>query len=277
MTSSRELPGPPQNQNTVLWLGRCCGRVCPVSVDNGGDPRHRLLDAAARLLETGGPEAVQTRRLAAEAAVSTMAVYSCFGGMNGLWNAMVRAGFGHMGAYLENVPSTDEAAADLFVLAGAYRRWALSHPQLYRAMFGLVRPPGRKRSVDIDLTDDGAGSAASPPAEAESALDVVVAVLERLEGHGIVTGTAPAAAGQFLSALHGYVLLEMGGYFGPAGNGMAWVFGPLVLSLAVGLGVSRPEAERAALTALLAEHLVEAPEEALGQDEAFDLAAGELR
>ena len=244
-----------------------------MTVDNGGNAR-RLLDAATRLLETVGPEAVQTRRLAADAAVSTMAVYSCFGGMNGLWDAMVRSGFGLMEAYLESVPTSGEAAADLFVVAGAYRRWALSHPQLYRAMFGLTRPPGRKRPVDVDLTDEATLGAGGPPPAAEGTLDVVVRVLQRLEGHGIVAGTAPAAAGQFLSALHGYVLLETGGYFGADGNGLAWVFGPLVLSLAVGLGVDRAEAERAALTALLSEHLAEAPGPALEGDDLVDLAGG---
>jgi AcrR family transcriptional regulator len=242
-----------------------------VSVDSGS-PRHRLLDAAIRLLETSGPEAVQTRRLATEAAVSTMAVYSYFGGMAGLWGSVVRAGFGHLGAYLESVPSSDEPAADLFVLAGAYRRWALSHPQLYRAMFGLLRPPIRKRPVDIDLTDEAAPGGGGPPSEAEEALDVVVGVLERLEGDGIVRGTAPAVAGQFLSALHGYVLLEMGGYFGPEGNGLAWVFGPLLLSLAVGLGVRRADAERAAMSALLSEPVADGVEEAPVTDELADLA-----
>ena len=47
-------------------------------------PRERLVEAGTRLLERDGPEALKARKVAAEIGVSTMAVYTHFGGMNGL-------------------------------------------------------------------------------------------------------------------------------------------------------------------------------------------------
>ena len=57
------------------------------------------------------------------------------------------------------------------------------------------------------------------------------------------------AAGQFLSATHGYVLLEIGGAFGQQGEGRQ-VIAPLAINLMVGLGDSREAAERSLRAAL---------------------------
>ena len=43
-----------------------------------------MLNAAVRLLDDEGPDALQTRRVAGAAGTSTMAVYTHFGGMRGL-------------------------------------------------------------------------------------------------------------------------------------------------------------------------------------------------
>jgi len=51
------------------------------------------------------------------------------------------------------------------------------------------------------------------------------------------------AAGQFLSATHGYVLLQIGGAFGEADEGLQ-VLAPLAVNLMVGLGDDREAAER---------------------------------
>jgi AcrR family transcriptional regulator len=56
-----------------------------------------LIDRAARLFSEAGPAALTTRRLAAEAGTSTMAIYTHFGSMSELireiakrWNATRR-------------------------------------------------------------------------------------------------------------------------------------------------------------------------------------------
>ena len=99
--------------------------------------RARLVEVASRLLEAGGPEAVQARRLAAEVGASTMTVYTHFGGMAELFEALIREGFISFGAHVGAMPTSDDPMADFFVQGMAYRQWALENPQLYRLMFGM--------------------------------------------------------------------------------------------------------------------------------------------
>jgi AcrR family transcriptional regulator len=229
-----------------VWHGAEQAPVTLVSVDSIASPKERLVVAGVRLLERGGPEAVQARRLATEIGASTMAVYTHFGGMNGLWEAIVRAGFRRLAQHLSSVPATGDPIADVFALAAAYRKWAMGHGHLYRAMFTMTWPRRRRRP---SAPAGGAVDVESLLAEAEAALDVMVGYLERLEVSGAIAAqTTVAAAGQFLATLHGYVLLEMAGYFGPGRAGVAWVLGPLVRSLLVGLGADRTGTERAATT-----------------------------
>jgi AcrR family transcriptional regulator len=210
-------------------------------------PGQGLVEAAIRLLESGGPEAVQARKLAAEIGMSTMAVYTHFGGMSELFEAIVREGFLRFAAHVDAVPETDDPMADFFAKGIAYRDWALKNSQLYRLMFGLTRTTPARIEQDMTL----AGTISTLP-EGQAAFEVMVHALDRVREAGQIDSVDPVlAAGQFLSATHGYVLLEMAGYFGPEGNGFAWIFGPLGLSVMVGLGASRDDADRAALAALV--------------------------
>jgi AcrR family transcriptional regulator len=102
------------------------------------DPRIRpaLIEIGARLLADEGPQALSTRRLAAEAGTSTMAVYTYFGGMSGLVREMVHEGFARLHQHLAQVAETDDPVADMALLGRAYRQNALANPHLYAAMFG---------------------------------------------------------------------------------------------------------------------------------------------
>jgi AcrR family transcriptional regulator len=211
-----------------------------------GSPRERLIEAAIRLLEVGGPEAVQARKLAAEIGMSTMAVYTHFGGMSELFEALVREGFLRLAAHVQEVAETENPMADFFAKGLAYRDWALKNSQLYRLMFGLTWSPPRHLEQDMTL----AGTISTLP-EGQAAFEVMVNALDRVKASGRVDPVDPvSAAGQFLSATHGYVLLEIAGYFGADGKGFPWVFGPLGLSVMVGLGADREDAERSAVAAL---------------------------
>src|SRR3954467_4749124 len=86
------------------------------------DVKERLVDAAIRLLAEGGPEALQARKLAAEGGVSTMAVYTHFGGMAALVDEVARTGFLKLSAWLAEVAETDDPVADIFSLARTYRQ-----------------------------------------------------------------------------------------------------------------------------------------------------------
>ena len=203
------------------------------------DQRARLLDVALRMLEESGPEALQARTLTAQIGASTQAVYTLFGGMPGLFQAIVADGFTRFPRHVEAVPATDDPVADFFAQGWAFCGWALAHPQLYRLMFGLTG--GRLRVQGLEMT--AAGTFAAFP-EGHAAAQVMVRSLERVKEAGRIRAMDPVlAAGQFLSATHGYVLLELGGGFGHDGAGLQ-VIRELAVNLMVGLGDSREAAER---------------------------------
>ncbi|WP_157245607.1 TetR/AcrR family transcriptional regulator [Nonomuraea typhae] len=99
------------------------------------DPAVRtlLIDRAAHMLRTRQP--VTLRALVEGAGVSTMAVYTHFGGMDGLWSAMRQEGFVRLAARLARVPLSEDPVRDLAALGAAYTANALDNPDLYRVMF----------------------------------------------------------------------------------------------------------------------------------------------
>jgi AcrR family transcriptional regulator len=204
------------------------------------DQRARLLEVALQLLEDSGPEALQARKLTDEVGTSTQAVYTLFGGMPGLIEAIVADGFVRFAGHVAAVPETDDPVADFFTKGWAFSDWALSHPQLYRLMFGLTG--GRlRRHAGLEMTV--AGTVTNFP-EGQAAADIMVRSLDRVKAAGRIKPVDTViAAGQFLSATHGYVLLEIGGAFGQQGEGRQ-VIVPLAINLMVGLGDSREAAER---------------------------------
>jgi AcrR family transcriptional regulator len=202
------------------------------------DQRSRLLAAARRTVEVSGPEILRARTLTAEVGASTQALYTHFGGMPGLFAAIVADGFSHFARHVAAVPESDDPVADFFAKGRAYGEWALSHPRLYRLMFGLTEGDLRQHA---GLEMSATGTVANSP-EAQSAVDVLVRSMTRVKESGRIDPVDPViAAGQFLSATHGYVLLEIAGVFGPNGDGLG-VMRPLAVNLMVGLGDSRTAA-----------------------------------
>lgn len=215
-----------------------------VSADELASTKHRLLEAAIELLAGSGPEALQARKVAAEIDASTMAVYTHFGGMPELTEAIVREGFRRLDARLAAVEATNDPMADLFTLGLAYRAHALDNPQLYRLMFGLGTQLPRRGTRRNLLAGE---SVPTDIAEGQTAFQHLVTALGRIIDSGRVRDADPTiAAAQVWSAIHGYVLLEIAGYFGSRGRGIEQVFLPLGVNLAVGFGDDRREAARSA-------------------------------
>jgi AcrR family transcriptional regulator len=208
------------------------------------DQRARLLAVALEMLEASGPEALRARPLTAAIGASTQALYTLFGGMPGLLEALVADGFARLERHVEAVPETDDPVADFLAQGGAYCDWALSNPQCYRLMFGLTKGLG----VRSGLTMTPSGALANFP-EGQAAAEVMVRSLARVVESGRIRPVDPVlAAGQFLSATHGYVLLELTGAFGEEGRGLE-VIGALASNLMVGLGDSRQAVERSMVAA----------------------------
>ncbi len=199
--------------------------------------REQLLAAAMRTLEAEGPEALRSRKLTAEIGVSTMAVYTHFGGMPGLFGAIIRDGLARFAAHVRQVPRTEDPMADLIAGGLAYGEFAVRNPQLYRLMFGLANPVTlRGLAPDLDAADTWSST------EGVDAFSVLLESVERVIDAGeFRPQDARAAAVQILSTTHGYLLLALGGLITEEAQG---VITPLSVNLMVGLGADRKQAER---------------------------------
>lgn len=163
------------------------------------DVRRRLLEEAARILDEQGPSALSARRLATGAGTSTMGVYTHFGSMGAVVDAVATEGFRRLIDRVDAVEWTDDAGADLLATAAAYRENALANPHLYAVMFGAVSVRGLGGSgADADV--------------AYAAFRQLVTVVQRAMDLGPLRRDDPkAVAAQWWSALHGYMMLELAG------------------------------------------------------------------
>ncbi|WP_183098095.1 TetR/AcrR family transcriptional regulator [Nocardioides pelophilus] len=164
------------------------------------DVRRRLIEAAARLLGEEGPSALSTRRLARETGTSTMAVYTHFGGMAALVSAVAAEGFRRLIARVAEVEPSDDPVGDFKRMAVAYRANALDNRYLYAVMFGSASLGGYR--LDATATEVGE----------EAFTQLRDAVARAMDLGALRDGDPSAVAGQFWSALHGYVMLELAGY-----------------------------------------------------------------
>ncbi|MFC9692603.1 TetR/AcrR family transcriptional regulator [Kribbella sp. NPDC056951] len=99
------------------------------------DPAVRalLIERAAQMLRTRQP--VTLRSLVDGTGVSTMAVYTYFDGIDGLWKAVRQEGFTRLAAALAELTPTTDPVRDLAALGSAYVANAEANPDLYRVMF----------------------------------------------------------------------------------------------------------------------------------------------
>lgn len=200
-----------------------CQTVSPKVADP--EVREALIDAAAGLLVREGPAALTTRRLAAEVGTSTMAVYTHFGGMDGLRRDLRKEGFARLTGYFDSVPVTRDPVADLSALGWAYCFNAVANPRLYRAVF-LEAP--------IDAEDEAVGRAA-----VQQPIDTVARCIEA----GRFRPADPESLGiQLWAASHGMItgvlarLLTL--------EEVIEHFSAMGVNLYVGFGDDRKRAER---------------------------------
>ncbi|CAN5407134.1 TetR/AcrR family transcriptional regulator [soil metagenome] len=165
-----------------------------------------IVDAARRILVAEGPGGLTVRKIATTAGHSTMAVYSRFGGKDGVVDELFAEGFGLLTAALESAGTTDHPLADLDRQGVSYRRFAIDHPQHYSLMFD--RPvPGYEPGTDTLVIAIGA-------------LEVLAGGLERAMDHGALARADPmATAVAMWATCHGLVSLEMAGAASP---GVDW-------------------------------------------------------
>jgi AcrR family transcriptional regulator len=171
-----------------------------------------------------------------------MAVYTHFGSMQKLIEAMMREGLARFAEHVRQVPQTEDPMADLMSGGLAYGEFALQNPRLYRLLFGLT-DIGRASQLSWDA------AVSLHSAEGVDALSVLVGAVERAMNAGrIRPQDARSAAAQILSATHGFVLLAMSGFMDS--QGLREVMLPLAINLMVGLGDTRERAEHSMSAAI---------------------------
>lgn len=212
-----------------------------------GGPREELVEAGIRILERDGLAALSARKLAAETGTSTMAVYTHFGGMSGLIDAIAGESFIRFTRALTEVTPTDDPVADFFVMGARYREFALQNPQRYQMMFGTAAESLNRYHADLTVT--GTASARS---EWAVSFEALLNGVRRMIGAGRIRDDGEAAvAGRLWSISHGAVLLEIAGFFGHEGHGLTQILGPLTVDALVGMGDERERAMQSLTAALM--------------------------
>ena len=155
-----------------------------------------LLRAADHLLATEGPASLTVRRIATDAGVSTMNVYSRFGGKDGVVEQLFIHGFHLLAQYMNEVATTDDPLADLRGCGQAYRRFATEHETFYAVMFERV-------VADYVPTEPAL-------AIAKHTLELLAARLDRAMDAGLVRRMDPIHAAAIVwSTCHGAVSLQL--------------------------------------------------------------------
>lgn len=214
--------------------------------------RDDLLHAAVGLLNDHGPDALQTRKVASAAGTSTMAVYTHFGGMRELIAAVAEEGLRQFDVAL-TVPQTDDPVTDLMAVGAAYRRYAIERPHMYRLMFGSTSAHGINAPAGNVLT-----LTLAEIEQQDSSFAHLVGAVHRSMLAGRITTCSPdddaavvATAAQFWALIHGFVMLELAGFYGADGSAVLPVLAGMTANLLVALGDS-PDRVRRSQQALIA-------------------------
>jgi AcrR family transcriptional regulator len=179
-----------------------------------------LLRAAGEVLAQHGPGALTVRRIAAEAGVSTMNVYSRFGGKDGVVEHLFVEGFSRLRDEMDVEP-TDDPLDDLRRCSLAYRRFALANPTYYAVMFEGVVPDFVASAAAID--------------HASGTLGLLAEQVERAMSAGALVARDPwEVAAVLWATCHGVVSLEMKAV-GPDRVRWASVYGLTCASVLAGL------------------------------------------
>lgn len=210
-----------------------------------GSVPERLVAAAVTLLADEGPSAIKVRSVAAACGLSTMVVYSHFGGVPELVSAVADHGFEEFRRAFAEVPATEDPVTDLFAMATRCRQIAQANPHLYDLMFGLSTRATYRPAA-------GAGSRLSGHSPAfQAAYAHVTAACARLVESGRISPAEPEViAASVWSFVHGYVSLELADHFIEFKDPVTEVLIPMGVTFCVGLGDTRERALASHLAAL---------------------------
>lgn len=116
--------------------------------------RERILEAAAELLDRGGPDAMSTRAVSAEAGVQAPTIYRLFRDKQGLLDAAAELRFEEYLSAKTNREHLEDPVEDLRRGWDLHTSFGLTHPAVYAAVYGTPRtdpPPVVRRADELLL------------------------------------------------------------------------------------------------------------------------------
>ncbi len=155
----------------------------------GLDP-DTVVEAAARIADADGLDAVTLARLAGELGVRTPSLYSHVDGLDDLRKRLAARGTRELADAMQEAAAGRAGGDALRAVAVAYRDYARAHPGCYLAL---------QRAADL------------PAGDGARAVRVFTAILA---GYGLTGDEAIHATRAVRAALHGFAALEAGGGFG---------------------------------------------------------------
>lgn len=162
--------------------------------------RATILSAAAAVLQDEGPAALTIRRIAQAVNTSTKAIYTHFGGKDGLLDAVYLEGFAGLGRSMSAAPTGASPPDRLRAMCVAYRDYARARPAFYNVMFGDM---GRAYHASVESRRKAAETFAILKHAIQASLNAQAA------------DHAPVSAGlvtrMLWAAMHGVVSLELRG------------------------------------------------------------------
>ena len=198
---------------------------------HGAEMRAALLEAAERLVDDGGVEALSVRAVADAVGTSTRAVYSAIGSRDDLVAALANKTLRAMGEDLGRLPVHDDPIEDLVnVGADVFRPFAMAHPGLFRVAFHNTRAAERAGPLVADDT-------LIEPAVTNFVL--LMERVQRLEPAGLLGGwSVPAAVVAHSALCEGLATFELSTTLLTAGADELWR--GAIRSLVTGFATAAP-------------------------------------
>jgi AcrR family transcriptional regulator len=111
--------------------------------EHNDETREHLLRVASGIIRREGTQGLTVRGLAAEAGVTTRAIYSLFSGLPELIGVLCARSAAAMVRHHEAVPVTDDPISELLPLALAFRSGAREQADLYERLYAPTRVDGQ--------------------------------------------------------------------------------------------------------------------------------------
>ena len=167
--------------------------------------RDRLIDAATRLLDEGGPAAVTLREVGRLAGVSHNAPYKHFAGKEDLLAAVAARQLGRQDRPGDGARDGPVGADALRRMMHSYVRWAMRYPARFKLTFGSWSTDSAELAQAADAARAG----------------LVAAVRTAQEAGDLPSEDPERVAALILAVAHGAADLEISGHLARSGKGHA--------------------------------------------------------